>query len=134
MQIKKLVVDAKELKTSYTKFADIVIKQLIYCVILLAIATGVTINTFGQLGIIQHHNIFAFSLESMIGMIVVCCPCSIGLTSALVSIQTQAKLNSKGIILKNDYTIENVNNQDTVVFDKTGTLVENELNVIDFYY
>jgi len=62
-------------------------------------------------------------------MVVVCCPCSIGLTSALVSVQVSALLNARGVILRKDSLVEDANQITSVVFDKTGTLVDNHLVV-----
>jgi len=107
------------------------VAYLVSSVVILAVLTGIIFNVLQHIEVLYHPNMFAFSVESMVSMIVVCCPCSIGLTTSLVSIQTYAQLNSNGIIIKNDFVIENSTLYDSIVFDKTGTLVDNSLEMVD---
>lgn len=129
MQVRSIIRDSKELKTSYTKYADMVISYMIISLLTLGILTFILLNLLHSLSLIHHPDMFIFSLECLISMIVVCCPCSIGLTSALVSVQVNALLNEKGVIMRKDTLVEDANHLTAIVFDKTGTLVNNDLIV-----
>jgi len=107
---------------------------MVQTVLFLGVCTVIVFNVLQALGVLHHPNMLAFSFECLVSMIVVCCPCSIGLASALVSVQALALLNARGVILRKDSLIEDANRLTAVVFDKTGTLVDNHLVVADMHH
>ena len=75
-------------------------------------------------------NIALFSLKLAIDVLVVACPCALGLatpTAVLVSSSSAAK---RGILVKGGHILERMADVTAVVFDKTGTITEGKMNVI----
>jgi len=73
----------------------------------------------------------AFSLERMVTVMVIACPCALGLAVPLVVSVITALAAGKGILIRNRTAFEEARLVDTVVFDKTGTLTRGEFGVTD---
>lgn len=72
------------------------------------------------------------SIEALVSVLVVACPCSLGLATPLAMVVSIGKASKNGIIIKSSECLEKMNNIDTVIFDKTGTLTKGELEISDF--
>ena len=121
----RLVIEATNTKAPIASFADKLSGIFVPIVLLISIFTF-----FAYL--LLEKNI-ALSLVHSVTVLVVACPCALGLATPLaivVSVGTSAK---NGILIKSSEILENVNKVQNVVFDKTGTLTYGKLK-IDKYY
>jgi Cu+-exporting ATPase len=114
-QIVRLVSEAQMSKPSLQKLADRIVTYFIP--VILAIAIGVFVLWFVVLG-----ESLLFSLTALISVIVIACPCALGLaspTAITVGIGRGAEL---GVLIKGGEVMERSEGIDTVVLDKTGTI------------
>ena len=72
-----------------------------------------------------------FSLISAIAVLIVACPCALGLAIPSTLVINNIINSEKGIVLKNLDIIEPLSKLDTLIFDKTGTLTEGNLKIIE---
>ena len=68
-----------------------------------------------------------------ITVLVVACPCSLGLATPLAIVVSEGKCASNGILIKKSEILENAQKVDTIVFDKTGTLTYGKLKISKIY-
>ena len=76
---------------------------------------------------------FATSINIFISLLVIACPCSLGLATPLAIVIASGLSAKNGILVKNSETIENAHKVKKIVFDKTGTLTKGELTVSKIY-
>lgn len=79
--------------------------------------------------IITHQ--FSNSVNAFISVLVVACPCSLGLAVPVCMVISIGNLSKIGIATKSSETIEKLNDIDTIIFDKTGTLTNGNLTIQD---
>ncbi|MCR9205422.1 MAG: heavy metal translocating P-type ATPase metal-binding domain-containing protein, partial [Halobacteriovoraceae bacterium] len=110
-------------KSQYSFLTDKVSKYFFATVLVLAVFTffGTLLNT----GLEK-------ALENALALIIVTCPCALGLATPLTFSRIMELAQSKGIIFKNEQAIERLNEIDSIFFDKTGTLTTGNFQVIDF--
>jgi Cu+-exporting ATPase len=123
-QIIQLVEDAQGSKPPVQRIADTAVTYFIPVV--LAIAATAFIVWFFVL-----HSTLLFALTALISVLVVACPCALGLatpTAVTVGIGRGAEL---GILIKNGEALEVAEKITTVIFDKTGTLTKGKPEVTD---
>lgn len=126
-QIIKAVEQAQVSKAPIQRFADTVSAFFVPMVILIALAT------FGFWSIYLDTNAFGGALERAIAVLVIACPCALGIatpTSILVGSGWAAK---KGVLFKGAEYLEQLAKITTVVFDKTGTLTQGKPQLISIY-
>ena len=73
-------------------------------------------------------------INSLVTVLVIACPCSLGLATPLAMVVSIGNASRNGIIIKSSESLETINNIDTVVFDKTGTLTKGEMEVVDLKF
>ena len=78
-------------------------------------------------------NQFASALEKSISILVVACPCALGLATPISLLVGTSVAAGKGILFKNAEVLETISSINIIAFDKTGTLTEGKPNVVDFY-
>ena len=120
-EIVRLVVEATSTKAPIQRLADEVSGYFVPVIILIAILTFVT---YLLLGISFNEAIISF-----VTVLVVACPCALGLATPLAIVVSEGISAKKGILVKTSETLENVNKIDTVIFDKTGTLTYGNLKI-----
>ena len=74
------------------------------------------------------------AILALVSVLVVACPCALGLATPLAMVVSIGKCSKKGILIKSSESLETINHIDTVVFDKTGTLTEGKLSIVDGKY
>lgn len=74
------------------------------------------------------------AILALVSVLVVACPCALGLATPLAMVVSIGKCSKKGILVKSSESLESINHIDTVVFDKTGTLTKGKLSIVDGKY
>ncbi len=122
-QIIKLVEEASNSKAPIAKIADKVSSIFVPTVIVIAILTLVTWLMIGQS--------FEFALTMGIAVLVISCPCALGLATPVAIMVGTGKGAENGILIKSAESLELLHLVDTVVLDKTGTITEGKPKVTD---
>jgi len=122
-QIVKLVIEAQSSKAPIAKIADRVAGYFVPVVVLIALSSSIIWLVSGR--------DFVFSLKIFISVLVVACPCALGLATPVAIIVGTGKGAENGILIKNGESLEVAHKIDTIVFDKTGTLTEGNPSVTD---
>ena len=120
-EIVRLVVEATNTKAPIAKIADRISGYFVPVVIMLAIISFVV-----WLAISRN---FGTAINVFVSILVVACPCSLGLATPLAIVVATGNASKKGILIKNSEALENAHKVKTIVFDKTGTLTKGELTV-----
>ena len=122
-QIIKLVEDAQGSKAPIAKIADVMSAYFVPVVISLAIISSVSWLIAGES--------FIFSLTIFISVLVIACPCALGLATPTAIMLGTGKGAENGILIKGGEALETTHKIDTIVFDKTGTITEGKPKVTD---
>ena len=120
-EIVKLVVEASNTKAPIAKIADKISEYFVPAVIIIAILTFIVYLILGyDLGT---------ALSTFVTVLVVACPCSLGLATPLAIVVSEGICASNGILVKKSEILENASKINTIVFDKTGTLTYGKLKI-----
>lgn len=122
-QIMNLILQAQTKKPMIGRLADKVTAYFVPTVLIISIIT------FDIWFIVT--NSLEHSLVSMISVLVIACPCALGLATPIAVVATVGRAAKEGILVKNPQAIENIEIIKTVVFDKTGTLTEGKMKIVD---
>lgn len=122
-QIIKLVEDAQGSKAPIAKMADIISGYFVPIVISIAIIGGLMWYITGQS--------LTFSLTIFIAVLVIACPCALGLATPTAIMVGTGKGAEYGVLIKGGEALESAHKIQTVVFDKTGTITEGKPKVTD---
>ncbi|WP_157150005.1 heavy metal translocating P-type ATPase [Brachyspira sp. SAP_772] len=122
-QIIKLVEDAQGSKAPIAHIADVVSSYFVPAVITIALISGIV-------WFIALHN-FVFSLTVFVSVLVIACPCALGLATPTAIMVGTGKGAELGILFKNAEALEVSGKINAVMFDKTGTLTEGKPYVTD---
>ena len=124
-EIVRLVVESTSSKAPIAKIADKVSSVFVPVVIAIAIVAFI-------IWMIISKDI-AFAINIFITVLVVACPCSLGLATPLAYFTGLGVASKRGILIKGSNYLEQLSNTETIVFDKTGTLTEGKLTVSKIY-
>ena len=131
-KIAKLVEDAQMTKAPIARLADKVSLIFVPTVIFIAVFTALLwwfLIKYNVVSVSQNH--FEFVLTIFISILIIACPCSLGLATPTAIMVGTGKGAELGILIKSGEALEKLNEIDTIVFDKTGTLTEGTPKVID---
>ncbi len=123
-QIIKLVEDAQTKKAPIQRIADKVLNWFVPLVVIIALLTFIV--WYFILG-----STFLFALTAFVAVLVIACPCALGIATPTAIMVGTGKGAEKGILIKGGEYLEKVNELTTLVFDKTGTLTKGQPEVID---
>ena len=124
-EIVKLVANASSSKAPIARVADkisgffvptILAISVIVFIIWMAISKGL-----------------AYSINIFVTILVVACPCSLGLATPLAIVIATGNASKQGILIKTGEALENCHNVKTICFDKTGTLTKGTLSISKIY-
>lgn len=122
-QIVKLVEDAQGSKAPIAKMADIISGYFVPIVIGLAILSSIAWVLAGESGV--------FALSIFISVLVIACPCALGLATPTAIMVGTGKGAEYGVLIKGGEALETTHKLTTIVFDKTGTITEGKPKVTD---
>jgi Cu+-exporting ATPase len=122
-QIIKLVEDAQSGKAPIAKMADTVSGYFVPIVCAIALASGIAwfFGTGGN---------FEFALRIFISVLVIACPCALGLATPTAIMVGTGKGAEKGILIKGGEVLEMAHKIDAIILDKTGTITEGKPEVV----
>ena len=122
-QIIKLVEEAQSSKAPIQEMADKIASYFVPIVLTLAIISAITWYLIGAGSI--------FSLTILIAVLVIACPCAIGLAAPTAIMVGTGKGAEQGILIKSAEALQKTYEIDIIIFDKTGTLTKGEPVVTD---
>ncbi len=125
-RIIKMVQEAQGSKANIARIADSVSLYFVPIVIVIAILTGLSWYFLSDVG-------FPQSLRFFIAVMVIACPCAMGLATPISIMVGTGRGAQLGILIKNGETLEKSEEITTIVFDKTGTITSGKPDVTDFY-
>ncbi|MDI0264884.1 heavy metal translocating P-type ATPase [Clostridioides difficile] len=123
-QIIKLVEDAQGTKAPIAKLADTVSGYFVPIVIAIAVVASLLWFLVGGKDIV-------FVLTIFISVLVIACPCALGLATPTAIMVGTGKGAENGILIKGGEALESAHKVNTVIFDKTGTITEGKPKVTD---
>ena len=123
-QIIRLVEDAQSRKAPIAKLADTVAGYFVPAVMTVAIVSAVLWYFVGGKDLV-------FCLTIFVSVLVIACPCALGLATPTAIMAGTGKGAENGILIKGGDSLESAYKIDTVVFDKTGTITEGKPEVTD---
>ena len=124
-EIVRLVIEASNTKAPIAKIADKISGYFVPIVIVIAIITFIVYLLIG-------HEI-STAIDTFVTILVVACPCSLGLATPLAIVVSEGLCASNGILVKKSEILENASKINTIVFDKTGTLTYGKLKISEIY-
>ncbi|QLH75592.1 MAG: copper-translocating P-type ATPase [Methanomassiliicoccales archaeon] len=130
-QIIKLVEEAQTSRAPIQRLADRVASIFVPVVILIALTSFLFWLFIGTTVFDVNEAHFPFSLTIFISVLVIACPCALGLATPTAIMVGTGKGAEMGILIKSSEALETAGNVQVMVFDKTGTLTKGELEVID---
>ena len=124
-EIVRLVVEATNTKAPIQRLADVISSYFVPSIIILSILTLMFYLILG-------HS-FQEAITSFVTVLLVACPCSLGLATPLAVVVSEGRAAKNGILIKTSEILEKAHKVDTIVFDKTGTLTYGSLKISKFY-
>ena len=124
-EIVRMVVEATNTKAPIAKIADTISGYFVPGIILIAVLASIIWAILGE--------DIGFIINIFITVLVVACPCSLGLATPLAIVMASGLASRKGILVKSSEALENAHKIKTIVFDKTGTLTKGHLSVSQIF-
>jgi Cu+-exporting ATPase len=123
-QIIRLVEDAQTSKAPIQKLADVVSSYFVPAVMLISVISFLI--WYFILG-----STFLFAFTTLIAILIIACPCALGLATPTAIIVGTGKGAEQGILIKGGEALETTYKMDTIMFDKTATLTKGKPEVTD---
>jgi Cu+-exporting ATPase len=133
-QIIKLVEDAQGSKAPIAQMADIISGYFVPVVCAIALVAGIAWFAAASAGIANvpaGKSVTEFALTIFISILVIACPCALGLATPTAIMVGTGKGAENGILIKRGEALETAHKIQTIVFDKTGTITEGKPEVTD---
>ena len=124
--IVKMVVEATNTKAPIARIADKISGYFVPAIFIIALISFI-LNFIITKDINQ-------SILALVSVLVVACPCALGLATPLAMVVAIGNCSRRGILVKSSETLEAINKVDTIVFDKTGTLTTGKMSIADGVY
>ena len=124
-EIVRMVVEATNTKAPIAKIADTISGYFVPAIIIIAVLASIVWVILGK--------DIGFVINIFITVLVVACPCSLGLATPLAIVMASGLASRKGILVKSSESLENAHKIRTIVFDKTGTLTKGHLSISEIY-
>jgi Cu+-exporting ATPase len=133
-QIIKLVEDAQSSKAPIAQMADIVSGYFVPVVCAIALVSGIAwyiAASSGAVGLPAAQSVTEFALTIFISVLVIACPCALGLATPTAIMVGTGKGAENGILIKGGEALETAGKIQTIVFYKTGTITEGKPEITD---
>ena len=124
-EIVRLVQEMANTKAPIAKIADTISSYFVPLIIVIAVIAFITWYIITK--------DFAFAINIFVSILVIACPCSLGLATPLAIVISSGLCSKKGILVKQSESLENAHKVKTIVFDKTGTLTKGTLSISKIY-
>lgn len=124
--IVKMVLEATNTKAPIARIADKISGYFVPAIFIIALISFI-LNFVITKDINQ-------SILALVSILVVACPCALGLATPLAMVVAIGNCSRRGILVKSSETLEAINKVDTIVFDKTGTLTTGKMSIADGVY
>ena len=124
-EIVRLVTEATNTKAPISKVADKISSYFVPVIILIAIISFIAWYIFSK--------DIGYSINIFVSILVIACPCSLGLATPLAIVISSGLCSQKGILVKSSEVLENAHKVKTICFDKTGTLTNGTLTISKIY-
>lgn len=124
-QIIKMVEEAQSSKAPIQQLADKVTSYFVPAVLAIAILTFIAWYLFGP------QPSFTYALLNFVAVLIIACPCALGLATPTAIIVGTGKAAESGILVKDAESLEIAEKINTVILDKTGTITKGEAMVTD---
>ncbi|MEK7141127.1 MAG: heavy metal translocating P-type ATPase, partial [Patescibacteria group bacterium] len=121
-QIVTMVASAQSSRAPIARLADVISSYFVPIVLMAAVATFVIWYDFGS---------FAAAFTNMIAVLIIACPCALGLATPTAIMVGTGRGAERGILIKDAQALEIAHKTKVAVFDKTGTLTRGEPKVTD---
>lgn len=125
-EIVRLVLEASATKAPIAKMADKICLYFVPSVIVISVISFI-VHLIAGMGV-------SSAVSSFITVLVVACPCALGLATPLATVISEGELAKDGIIIKKSEILESASKINTVVFDKTGTLTYGKMKISDVVF
>jgi len=122
-QIVRLVGEAQRSRAPIQRLADKVSAWFVPAVVLVAAAT------FGAWAVIGPEPRFTFALLNAIAVLIIACPCALGLATPMAIMVGTGRGAAAGVLIRSGEALETMERVNTLVIDKTGTLTEGKPTV-----
>lgn len=127
-----IVENAQNSKAPIERTADRISGVFVYVVIGVAVLTFLLWIIFGPASL-GFTKAFAYAISTTMAVLVIACPCSLGLATPTAIITGVGRGAERGILIKNAESLEKLAKVTAIVFDKTGTLTHNKLAIEGVY-
>ena len=124
-QIVRLVQEAQGSKPPIARMVDVIASYFVPIVISIAVITFIIWLLFGP------HPAFTYAFLNFIAVLIIACPCALGLATPTSIMVGTGKGAENGILIRGAEALETAHQLDTIVLDKTGTLTKGEPSVTD---
>lgn len=126
-QIVKMVSEAQRSRAPIQRLADIVASYFVPAVIAIAVVTAIAWVLFGP------EPAMAFALVNSVAVLIIACPCALGLATPMSIMVGTGKGAQSGILIRNAEALETFEKVDVLVIDKTGTLTEGKPKLVSSF-
>ncbi|KCZ93859.1 copper-transporting P-type ATPase [Hyphomonas johnsonii] len=123
-QIVRMVSEAQRSRAPIQRLVDIVAAWFVPAVVAVAMLTFIVWAVFGP------DPALAFALVNAVAVLIIACPCALGLATPMSIMVGTGKGAQNGILIRNAEALETLEKVDTVVVDKTGTLTEGKPKLV----
>ena len=124
-EIVNLVKEASNSKAKISKLADKISSIFVPMIILIAITSFIIFYLVT--------NNFNTAIVKFTTVLVIACPCALGLATPLALVVAHGMCASNGILVKNSSSLEDINKINRIIFDKTGTLTKGHFVITEYY-
>lgn len=125
-EIVRMVVEATNTKAPIARIADKASKYFVQAILVIAV--------LGFVFWLIYKNEFSYALNTFVTILVIACPCALGLATPIAMVVSNGKSARNGILVKNNTVLETFHKIQTIIFDKTGTLTEGKLKLQEEIY